>query len=363
MVGMANIVFEALEAGLLVLWEYLSEHTLTCLVPAFFIAGAIAVFIKKDAVLRYLGPMVPKRVSYPIAGVSGTVLAVCSCTILPLFAGIYRKGAGIGPASAFLYSGPAINIMAIAFTASALGYELGLARALAAIALSFVVGLSMAMLFKREEVVRAEELRSREATAGGALEDGDGRPGWVTMLIFVLLVAILIVGTAAIDWRLKLVLILSLLALTVYLVWSRVTEDEREDWAWETWDLTKKILPALLIGAFIVGVIGYFIPPETFAPYLGNNSLAAVFLAAIIGGILYMPTLLEVPIVGDLLGYNEGTMAAGPALALLLAGPAVSLPNMIVLYRLVGWRKTMAYIVLVIIASTFAGFIYGNVVS
>jgi uncharacterized membrane protein YraQ (UPF0718 family) len=363
MVGMAHIVFEALAEGLHVLWEYLSEHTLTCLVPAFFIAGAIAVFIKKDAVLRFLGPLVPKRVSYPIAAVSGTVLAVCSCTILPLFAGIYRKGAGIGPASAFLYSGPAINIMAIAFTASALGYELGLARAVAAIVLSIFVGISMAFLFRREEEDRAQEQRAQLGSSGGALEDGDGRPGWVTALIFVLLVAILVVGTAAIDWRVKLAVILSLLALTVYLVWTRVNANEREDWGWETWDLTKKILPALLVGAFIVGVVGYFVPPETFSPYLGDNSLGAVFLAAIIGGILYMPTLLEVPIVGDLLGYNEGAMAAGPALALLLAGPAVSLPNMIVLYRLVGWQKTMAYIALVIVASTFAGYIYGNVVS
>jgi uncharacterized membrane protein YraQ (UPF0718 family) len=301
-------------------------------------------------------------VSYPIAAVSGTVLAVCSCTILPLFAGIYRKGAGIGPATAFLYSGPAINIMAIAFTASALGYELGLARAVAAIALSFFVGAAMAMMFRREEMERAEGQRARPGAAGGALEDGDGRPGWVTMVIFVLLVAILVVGTAAIDWRVKAAVVLSLLAATLYLVWTRVTEDEREDWGWETWDLAKKILPALLVGAFVVGVVGYFVPPETFAPYLGDNSLGAVFLAAIIGGILYMPTLLEVPIVGDLLGYSEGAMAAGPALALLLAGPAVSLPNMIVLYRLVGWHKTVAYILLVIVASTVAGYIYGNVV-
>ena len=364
---MANIVIEALTEGLVVLWEYLSQHTLTCLVPAFFIAGAIAVFVQREAILRYLGPRVPGYVSYPISAVSGTVLAVCSCTILPLFAGIYRKGAGIGPASAFLYSGPAINIMAIAFTASALGYDLGLARAVAAIALSFVVGWGMALVFRKEERARAEQ-QGEEATGptpvgSGPGDSGDGRPGRATLLIFALLVTILVVGTAAIDWRMKVLVVPALAIVAAAIVWRSIPPEEREEWGWETWDLARKILPALLLGAFVVGVIGYFIPADSFAPYLGDNSVGSVLLAAIIGGILYMPTLLEVPIVGDLLGYSDGAMAAGPALALLLAGPAVSLPNMIVLYRLVGGRVTAVYLVLVIGASTIAGLIYGNLVS
>lgn len=364
---MANIVVEALAGGLVVLWEYLSQHTLTCLVPAFFIAGAIAVFVQREAILRYLGPRVPGYVSYPISAVSGTVLAVCSCTILPLFAGIYRKGAGIGPASAFLYSGPAINIMAIAFTASALGYDLGMARAVAAIALSFVVGLGMALVFRKEERVRADQ---QEADARGPSSSGsdprdgaDVRTGRVTLLIFALLFTILIVGTAAIDWRTKVLVVPALATVVVVVVWTSIPPEEREEWGWETWDLARKILPALLLGAFVVGVVGHFVPADSFSPYLGDNSVGSVLLAAIIGGVLYMPTLLEVPIVGDLLGYSDGAMAAGPALALLLAGPAVSLPNMIVLYRLVGGRVTAVYLALVIGASTIAGLIYGNLVS
>jgi len=367
MVAMANIVIEALAEGLVVLWEYLSQHTLTCLVPAFFIAGAIAVFVQREAILRYLGPRVPGYVSYPISAVSGTVLAVCSCTILPLFAGIYRKGAGIGPASAFLYSGPAINIMAIAFTASALGYDLGLARAVAAIALSFVVGWGMALVFRREERARAEQQGAEETGpspgGSGPGESGHGGTGRATLLIFALLVTILVVGTAAIDWRMKVLVVPALAIVAAAVVWRSIPPEEREEWGWETWDLARKILPALLLGAFVVGVIGYFVPADSFAPYLGDNSVGSVLLAAIIGGILYMPTLLEVPIVGDLLGYSDGAMAAGPALALLLAGPAVSLPNMIVLYRLVGGRVTAVYLVLVIGASTVAGLIYGNLVS
>ncbi len=363
MVVMANIFIEALVQGWDVLWVYLSAHTLTCLVPAFFIAGAIGVFLKKEAVLRYLGPRVKKSVSYPIASISGSVLAVCSCTILPLFAGIYKKGAGIGPASAFLYSGPSINILAIVLTASVLGPELGLARAISAIGLSIVVGLSMATIFKKEEASEEEEpLRGEVPSPGVEANGGEARPGWVIVVLFVLLLAILLVGTSGLGLAFKVVSLLTLIAVIAYLAWTRFDSDEREDWGYETWDLTKKILPVLLIGAFVLGVVSYFIPPETFAPYLGANGPLNVLLAAVIGGLLYMPTLLEVPIVGDLFGYTDGMMASGPALALLLAGPAVSIPNMMVLSRFIGARKTAVYIVIVIITATFAGLVYGNLV-
>ena len=363
MVVMANILIEALLQGWEVLWDYLSAHTLTCLVPAFFIAGAIAVFVRKEAVLRYLGPNVKKRVSYPIASVSGAVLAVCSCTILPLFAGIYKKGAGIGPATAFLFSGPGINILAISMTASVLGFDLGLARAVSAIGLSIVVGLTMATVFRKEEASGEDERSGMEVRSSVLEANGDGgRPLWVTLALFVLLLAILLTGTSGLDLPLKVVSILVLIATVAYLTWTRCYPDERRDWGYETWDLTKKILPVLLIGAFLLGVVSYFIPPETFAPYFGENGLLNVLLAAIIGGLLYMPTLLEVPIVGDLFGYTDGMMASGPALALLLAGPALSLPNMIVLYRIIDAKRTVVYIVSVIITATFAGLLYGNLV-
>ncbi len=324
--------------------------------PAFFIAGAIGALVKKDAVIKYFGAEVRPYLSYTIASVSGTVLAVCSCTILPLFQGIYKKGAGIGPATAFLYSGPAINILAIIYTARLLGPELGAARAIAAISLSVVIGAFMALIFRNEEKAKKKETEKKRAFA-----DGDGRPGWVTLLFFGAMIAILVIGTAPLDLWIRLSAIILLILVVSGLLIYHFTRDEVTGWGYETWDLAKKIFPILLTGAFLVGVIAYFVPPESFRPYIGGNSLVSCLVAAIVGALLYMPTLLEVPIVGTSLGYTQGVMGGGPALALLLAGPAVSLPSMLVLYRMIGARKTAAYIVLVVLTSTFAGFIYGQV--
>jgi len=352
-----------------VLWEYLSAHTLTCLVPAFFIAGAIGALLKKEAILKYLGPNVPRWKSYGIAAVSGSVLAVCSCTILPLFAGIHKKGAGIGPAVAFLFSGPAINILAIVLTARVLGWQLGLARAVAAVTLSLVAGLLMAALFGRAERTKADGRTTAPAAipsvpqAVPALENDGGqpRPSWTLPALFVLLMAILVVGTAAIPMLYKATVVLAMAATAAIVAWRYLAPDERSSWGSETWWLAKKILPVLLVGAFLVGLINYFLPADAFRPYLGGNGVGAVSLAAVMGALLYMPTLLEVPIVGTTLGFSAGAMGGGPALALLLAGPAISLPSMIVLYRIVGAKKAAAYILIVILLSTMAGLIYGAV--
>ena len=328
-----------------------------CLVPAFFIAGAIAALVKKDVILKYFGAEVKPYLSYTVASVSGTVLAVCSCTILPLFQGIYKKGAGIGPATAFLYSGPAINILAIVYTARLLGPGLGAARAVAAISLWVVIGAFMALIFRKEETEKKKEAHKKRAAA-----DGEGHPGKVTLLFFASMIAILVIGTASLELWIRLSAIILLILVVSGLLIYYFTREEVTDWGYETWDLTKKIFPILLAGAFLVGVIAYFVPPETFRPYIGGNSLVSCFVAAVLGALLYMPTLLEVPIVGTSLGYSQGVMGGGPALALLLAGPAVSLPSMLVLYRMIGGKKTAAYIVLVVLTSTFAGFIYGQVV-
>jgi len=328
-----------------------------CLVPAFFIAGAIAALVKKDVILKYFGAEVKPYLSYTVASVSGTVLAVCSCTILPLFQGIYKKGAGIGPATAFLYSGPAINILAIVYTARLLGPGLGAARAVAAISLSVVIGAFMALIFRKEETEKKKEAQKKRAAA-----DGEGHPGKVTLLFFASMIAILVIGTASLELWIRLSAIILLILVVSGLLIYYFSRDEVTDWGYETWDLTKKIFPILLAGAFLVGVIAYFVPPETFRPYIGGNSLVSCFVAAVLGALLYMPTLLEVPIIGTSLGYSQGVMGGGPALALLLAGPAVSLPSMLVLYRMIGGKKTAAYIVLVVLTSTFAGFIYGQVV-
>ena len=357
---MSNPIVDAIINGFYAVLDYLSAHVLTCLIPAFFIAGAIAAFVKKDTILKYFGPKVKKHISYSIAAVSGTVLAVCSCTILPLFAGIYKKGSGIGPASAFLYAGPAINILAIVYTAQILGYDLGAARAFFAILMSIVIGLIMAAIFKKHD----EELNSKNKQTQMIIQTGDDkdRPSWVILSFFGLMIAILVIGASQLAWVPKLALVYLLTIAVAVLLIYYFTRDDVTDWGYETWDLTKKIFPILIVGTFVVGVIAYFLPPETFRPYLGDNSLAANFLASVIGAILYMPTLLEVPIIGTTFGYSSGLMGGGPALALLLAGPAVSLPNMIVLYRIMGAKKTGIYIITVIFISTLAGFIYGNII-
>ncbi|MHC1582917.1 MAG: permease [Candidatus Syntropharchaeia archaeon] len=359
---MIDTISHALMSGFENVLEYLSQHVLTCLVPAFFIAGAIAAFVKKDAILKYFGPTVKKSVSYPLASISGAVLAVCSCTILPLFAGIYKKGSGIGPATAFLYSGPAINILAIVYTAKVLGYDLGVARAVAAVTMSIVIGLLMATIFKYHD-----ETNLRDNNNSPVLAQSDTnkktRSIRVSLTFFVFMIAILVIGASKLDWVPKLAIIYVFTIGIAYILIYYFKKIEVTEWGYEAWNLAKKIFPILIAGTFIVGVIAYFLPPETFRPYLGGNSVGANFLAAIIGAILYMPTLLEVPIIGTTFGYTSGMMGGGPALALLLAGPAVSLPNMIVLYRIVGSRKMITYISLVVAISTLAGFVYGNVVS
>jgi uncharacterized membrane protein YraQ (UPF0718 family) len=355
---MIEYVTGALLSGLDAVIEYLAAHTITCLVPAFFIAGAIAAFVKKDAILKYFSPDAKKSVSYGIASVSGIVLAVCSCTILPMFAGILKKGSGIGPAIAFLYAGPAINILAIIYTAKVLGLDLGIARAGFAIAMSVVIGLMMAVIFKSYD----DELR-KEATGAIAMPAGPGgeeRPRWVTPAFFASLILILVIGASQLDLLLRLAAVYLLTVAVAVLLIYHFERDEVTEWGYETWDLVKKIFPILIAGTFIVGVIAFFLPPETFQPYFGNNSPGAVFLGAIVGAILYMPTLLEVPIIGGTFGYTSGLMAGGPALALLLAGPTISLPSILVLTRIMGAKKTGVYVILVIIFSTLAGVLYGN---
>lgn len=355
---MTDPVVGSLLLGWETLFGYLSEHVLTCLVPAFFIAGGIAAFLNKEAILKYFSPEAKKTTSYGIASVSGTVLAVCSCTILPMFAGILKKGAGLGPAITFLYAGPAINILAIIYTANVLGLDLGAARAVLAVVSSIAIGLIMAWLF------RSEEIRETKKSAGGPVPATEacevGRPGWVVPAFFVLLVAILLVATAGyLDVLVRLLVVYVLtLGVAVLLIYY-FTRDEVTIWGLETWDLTKKIFPLLIGGTFALGVLAYFLPPETFRPFFGTNSIFSCFLAAVVGAILYMPTLLEVPIIGTTLGYLSGNMAKGPALSLLLAGPTISLPSLLVIYRIVGGKKTLVYFVLVIIFSTIGGFMFG----
>jgi uncharacterized membrane protein YraQ (UPF0718 family) len=339
--------------------EYLSAHVLTCLIPAFFIAGAIAALLQREAVLKYFGKDAPKWLCYSVASTSGTILAVCSCTILPMFAGIHRRGAGIGPATAFLFAGPAINLLAVVLTARVLGLELGAARIIAAVTMSVVIGLVMAAIFERRSE-RAEDTAacvSPPSEAGGE----DERPGYIPPIFVGLLVGVLLAATSSLALVPKTAIVAVLVLASAWLLNAYFSEMEKSSFFGETWWLAKRIFPLLLVGTLITGIIGYFLPVDLIRMIFGESDFVACFVASVIGALLYMPTLLEVPIVGTMFGYSSGAMAPGPALALLLAGPSMSLPNMIVIARIIGSKRASVYIALVVLLSTAMGMIYGAI--
>ena len=406
----ARVQGAIMESLYLVKW-YAREHVLLCLIPAFFIAGAVAVFVSQAAVMKYLGPKANKILAYGVASVSGTILAVCSCTILPLFAGIYRMGAGLGPACAFLYSGPAINILAIVLTARILGPEMGIARAIGAIVFAVVIGLLMHFFFRHEE--------AEKAAAAPIMEDNEeGRPLWQTALYFASMVGILVFAnwgktdnpsglwhdiytakwwiTSGFSIALALMLatwfnlgvvrivLASIPALLIAVILPQHPElaftfgviglsvlsnlkstrdGEMGQWFEESWDFAKKILPLLLIGVLIAGVLlgrpGHegLIPSTWVASLVGGNSLSANMFASVFGAFMYFATLTEVPILQGLIGAGMGK---GPALALLLAGPALSLPNMLVIRSVMGTKKTVVFVLLVMLMATISGLIFGT---
>jgi uncharacterized membrane protein YraQ (UPF0718 family) len=337
-------------AGIETLKEYLALHVLMCLVPAFFLAGAIASLFSKESVLRYFGADAPKYLSYSVASVSGVLLAVCSCTVLPLFAGIYKRGAGIGPASTFLFAAPAINMLAIVYTAQILGFEIGAARAVAAVGISIVIGLIMATVFRSED-----RAKCRMISAAG---ESEINPRHQTA-IFVLLLAILVLGGVIETWLWKGLLIVPLVLLTVYVSRKWFDDEQIHDWMYETWDLTKKIFPLLLVGVFFAGVILQLVPSDLVVRFVGGNSVQSNLIASVAAALMYFATLTEVPIIDSLTWLGMGP---GPVLAMLLAGPALSLPNMIVIGRVMGFRKAAVYITLTVILATAAGFVAGNTI-
>ena len=360
-------VQNAISEAFLLLQEYAREHVLLCLIPAFFIAGAISVFVSKASVIKYFGAKAKKIVSYSIASVSGTILAVCSCTVLPLFAGIYSRGAGIGPATAFLYSGPAINVLAIILTAKVLGYKLGLARAIGAVVFAVVIGLLMHLLFSKEEEKNREQSEFMEE------EEKETRPFWKTILYFSVMVGILVFinwGKSSPElkvWHLiyqaKWYIGAVLLAVLAWMIIRWFRKEELKEWTFSTWVFAKQIFPLLFAGVlasgFLLGRPGHegIIPSNWVAQLVGGNSLGANLFASVAGALMYFATLTEVPILQGLLGAGMGQ---GPALALLLAGPALSLPNMLVIRSIIGTKKTLAYITLVVIMATITGMIYGH---
>ena len=364
--GSPAIRTSGLEAFMM-LQEYAREHVLTCLVPAFFIAGAIAVFVSQTAVLKYFGATAAKILSYSVASVSGTVLAVCSCTVLPLFAGIYSRGAGIGPATAFLYSGPAINVLAIVLTARILGWQLGLARAIGAVFFAVITGLLMAFIFRKEEAAR---------TAGALyLPDDAGQQRTLLQEASFMLALVLILIVAAFArpsegshglwpalFTAKWYITGGLLVVLAWMLARWFRKEDRIEWVQSTWGFMKQILPLLgagvLVAGFMLGRPGHsaLIPEQYIHVLVGGNSLGANLFASVAGAFMYFATLTEVPILQGLIGAGMGK---GPALALLLAGPALSLPNMLVIGSVMGVKKTVAFCSIVVILSTIAGMTYG----
>jgi hypothetical protein len=397
----------ALKEGLELTKWYAQEHVLLCLIPALFIAGGISTFVNQASVMRYLGPKANKALAYGVASVSGTILAVCSCTVLPLFGGIWMRGAGLGPATAFLYSGPAINVLAIVMTARILGMELGLARAIGAVVFSVVVGLAMHVVFRHEEQAKAE-------AAAEMPEAEVKRPLWQNMLFFASMVGLLVFANwskpaeptglwAAIfawkwpvagafaaglgislglwfgfKWR-----ELALAALPVAILSFAFPHEplipfivgcaglavlcarnpgEGREWLDATWTLAKQIFPLLIGGVFVSGILlgrpGHegLIPSDWVSQSVGGNSFLANLFSSIVGAFMYFATLTEVPVLQGLLGSGMGK---GPALALLLAGPALSLPSMLVLRSIMGTKKVAVYVALVVVMATVSGLIYG----
>lgn len=363
-------VQKALLESFFMLQDYAREHVLFCLVPAFFIAGAIAVFVNQAAVMKYFGAQAKKILSYSVASVSGTILAVCSCTVLPLFAGIYKRGAGIGPATAFLYSGPAINVLAIILTARVLGPELGIARAVGAISFSVIIGLLMAFIYRKEEKVRND----KAINFGQGMEEAM-RPLWKNALYFLTLVLILIfaawgkpaqpVGFWNFIFQIKWYLTIALLALLGWQLWRWFQKDELSQWVSQTWFFAWQILPLLFAGVLVAGFLmgrpntdAGIIPSSWIKMLVGGNSLWANLFASVSGALMYFATLTEVPILQGLLGAGMGK---GPALALLLAGPALSLPNMLVIRSVIGTQKMLVYVLLVVLMATVTGMVFGGI--
>jgi uncharacterized protein len=367
--GHPTIRQSGLEAFMM-LQEYAREHVLTCLVPAFFIAGAIAVFVSQASVLKYFGATANKILSYSVAAVSGTVLAVCSCTVLPLFAGIYMRGAGIGPATAFLYSGPAINVLAIVLTARILGWQLGLARAVGAVLFAVIVGLLMALFFRKDAATR---------TAGQIyLPDQEERGRTLTQDALFMLTMVLILVFAAFAkpaagesgiwpfiFAVKWYITAALLIILGVMLKRLFRKEERLTWVQSTWGFMKQIFPLLaggvLVAGFLLGRPGYpaLIPEHYIQSLVGGNSIWANLFASVAGALMYFATLTEVPILQGLIGSGMGQ---GPALSLLLAGPALSLPNMLVLFGVMGVKKTLTFCAIIVVLSTIAGMIFGSIV-
>jgi uncharacterized membrane protein YraQ (UPF0718 family) len=337
------LVYSGLEA----IYDYVLAHTLFCLVPAFFIAGAMAALIPKDLLLPYLGKNSPKHIAYPLSVVSGLLLAVCSCTVLPLFAGIRKGGAGIGPAIAFLYTAPATNIVAILYTGSLIGWDVAFARIILSILFAVVIGIIINSLFhEKRELIVADTFAKSDAKY-------DIRR---LLYFFSALIGILLAGTRISDPTLKYATVGMLVVITAATTKKFFAKVEVNNWMRESWGFAKTIAPLLLAGVFVSGIVKVILPQEFVSKYVGSNSLSNIFIPVIFGVLVYFPTLVEVPMAKAFIDLG---MAKGPLLAYLLSDPVLSLPSILVVSKIMGAKRTAVYVALIIVFTVSGGYLFG----
>ena len=355
-------IIDVLLAGLGALGEYLSAHVLSCLVPAFFIAGAMSALLPKEKITKYLGKNVPKYKAYPLSVLAGLLLAVCSCTILPLFAGIKKKGAGIGPAIAFLYTAPATNILAIVYTGGILGWDLAAARIILSITFAISIGIIISTFLKENDDEKenpATDLTKEEEKSDDINKTSSKKSvlnKHYLLLFFATLFALLVFGASKIGNEIKVISLAILIVLLLVELRLYFKKDEIKSWLSETWFFFQKIFPLLLIGIFVAGILTALIPENLLANYVGTNTVIANLVAVLFGVFMYFPTLVEVPMAKTFLTLG---MAKGPLLAYLLADPVISLPSILVVRKIMGTKSTFVYALLITIFCTISGLIYG----
>jgi hypothetical protein len=351
-----EFLLNMLRGGLDALQDYILAHTLTCLIPAFFIAGAMSALFPKDKILKYLGEKTKAYISYPISVIAGLFLAVCSCTVLPLFAGIRQRGGGLGPAVAFLYTAPATNILAIIYTGGLIGTDLALARIILSVSFASIIGMILSATFKGEEkkilLNTPTPCCQQTLTEGG--EEVKSYRFWV---FFLILVAILLFGASSlIGWTTKIIILSGLILALLAIILFWMPKEDTLSWLKETLFFARTIAPLLLIGVFVAGILKVVIPEKFITTYVGGNKISSNFFAVLFGVFMYFPTLVEVPMARTFLDLGMGR---GPLLAYLLADPVISLPSILVISKLIGPKRLFVYVGLIIFFCTLAGLIYG----
>ena len=351
-----DFLISMLRGGLDALQDYILAHTLTCLVPAFFIAGAMSALFPKDKILKYLGEKTKAYISYPISVVAGLFLAVCSCTVLPLFAGIRQRGGGLGPAVAFLYTAPATNILAIIYTGSLIGADLALARIILSVSFASIIGMILTATFKGEEKKILSNVPNPAISQ--TLTDGSEKvKSYRFLVFFLILVAILLFGASSlIGWTTKIIILSILIAALLAIIIFWMPKEDTQSWLKETFSFARTIVPLLLVGVFVAGILKVVIPEKFITAYVGGNKISSNLFAVLFGVFMYFPTLVEVPMARTFLDLGMGR---GPLLAYLLADPVISLPSILVISKLIGLKRLFVYVGLIIFFCTLAGLIYG----